>query len=112
MQPPDTLLSIIKAHRDDARASRIDVGVGVYRSDTGETAALRCVAMAEQRLVHGQSTKSYLGPKGDQARSSPAAPFSVITQGSAIGKRDRAEALRRRTNRIVDTLSAIPDQVA
>lgn len=64
-QPPDALLALIALHRDDPRADKIDVGVGVYRDASGATPVLRAVKAAERRLVAGQTTKAYLGPEGD-----------------------------------------------
>ncbi len=37
-RPPDPLLKIIKMFRDDPRADKIDLGVGVYRDATGNDA--------------------------------------------------------------------------
>ena len=64
-QPADALLALISAYRSDARAEKIDVGVGVYRDDDGLTPVLRSVKAAERRLLDEQPTKGYLGPEGD-----------------------------------------------
>ncbi len=63
--PPDALLALIGLHRDDPRAGKIDVGVGVYRDASGATPVPRAVKAAERRLVAEQSTKTYLGAEGD-----------------------------------------------
>ncbi|MFY8076444.1 MAG: aminotransferase class I/II-fold pyridoxal phosphate-dependent enzyme, partial [Sphingorhabdus lacus] len=64
-QPADTLLSLIKLHNADERDAKIDLGVGVYRNENGQTPVFGAVKLAEQRLVDTQSSKSYLGPEGD-----------------------------------------------
>ncbi|WP_419816819.1 amino acid aminotransferase [Glacieibacterium sp.] len=64
-QPADALLALIGLHRDDPRSGKIDVGVGVYRDETGATPIMRAVKVAELRLLAGQTSKSYLGPEGD-----------------------------------------------
>ena len=64
-QPADPLLSVIGAFRADARPDKIDVGVGVYRTEGGETPVFRAMKAAELRLLETQETKSYLGPEGD-----------------------------------------------
>ncbi|TWB46024.1 amino acid aminotransferase [Nitrospirillum pindoramense] len=64
-QPADTLLSLIALHRDDPRPHKLDLGVGVYRDDSGATPVMRAVKAAEARLLETQSSKSYLGPEGD-----------------------------------------------
>lgn len=64
-EPPDQLLSLIRLYNDDPRASMLDLGVGVYRTEQGDTPIYRAVKNAERRLLEGQSTKAYLGPEGD-----------------------------------------------
>lgn len=64
-QPADTLLGLIALHRQDRRADKIDVGVGVYRDPTGATPVLCSVKTAEERLLNEQQTKAYLGAEGD-----------------------------------------------
>lgn len=64
-QPADALLALIKLHDADTRADKIDLGVGVYRTNTGATPVFAAIKAAEQRLVDGQDSKAYLGPEGD-----------------------------------------------
>jgi aromatic-amino-acid transaminase len=62
---PDGLLQIIKDHAADPRPNKIDVGVGVYRDEDGQTPVLAAVKAAEAVLLETQMTKSYLGADGD-----------------------------------------------
>ncbi|WP_226700181.1 aromatic amino acid transaminase [Qipengyuania gaetbuli] len=64
-QPPDALLALIKMYAADERADKIDLGVGVYRTNEGATPVFRAIKQAEQRLIDEQDSKSYLGPEGD-----------------------------------------------
>lgn len=64
-QAPDALLALIRLHAADPRADKIDLGVGVYRTEEGATPVFRAIKAAEQRLVDEQDSKSYLGPEGD-----------------------------------------------
>ncbi|HEU4819831.1 MAG TPA: aromatic amino acid transaminase [Qipengyuania sp.] len=64
-QPADALLALIKLHDSDRRADKIDLGVGVYRTNTGATPVFAAIKAAEQRLVDSQDSKAYLGPEGD-----------------------------------------------
>ncbi len=64
-QAPDALLALIKMHAQDPREDKIDLGVGVYRTNDGATPVFRSIKAAEQRLVDTQDSKSYLGPEGD-----------------------------------------------
>ena len=56
--PADAILGLIAGHRDDARANKIDLGVGVYRTAEGLTPVLDVVKIAEQRLIDTQTSKS------------------------------------------------------
>ena len=64
-QPDDPLLALIGLFRADERAGKVDLGVGVYRDETGATPIFRAVKAAERRLVETQPTKAYVGPEGD-----------------------------------------------
>ncbi|SEJ73815.1 aromatic amino acid aminotransferase apoenzyme [Sphingobium sp. AP50] len=64
-QAPDALLGLIALYRDDSRAEKIDLGVGVFRDDAGLTPVMRAVKAAEAILLREQESKSYLGPEGD-----------------------------------------------
>jgi aromatic-amino-acid transaminase len=64
-QAPDALLALIKLFAADTRAGKIDLGVGVYRTDDGATPVFKAIKLAEQKLVDEQDSKGYLGPEGD-----------------------------------------------
>ncbi len=66
-QPADPLLALIKLFRDDPRADKIDLGVGVFRDESGKTPVFEAVKAAEGTLVETQATKAYLGLEGDLA---------------------------------------------
>lgn len=65
VKPPDPLLKIIKMFRDDPRADKVDLGVGVFRDENGATPVMKAVKEAERRLVAEQPTKTYVGQQGD-----------------------------------------------
>ncbi|MBB3859299.1 aromatic-amino-acid transaminase [Novosphingobium hassiacum] len=64
-QPADALLALIKLHNADPRDSKIDLGVGVYRTAQGGTPVFKAIKAAEARLLDTQISKAYLGPEGD-----------------------------------------------
>lgn len=64
-KPADAILKLIGQHRDDPRAEKVDLGVGVYRDAEGNTPILRTVKKAENWLVGTQTSKAYLGSRGD-----------------------------------------------
>ncbi len=61
----DSILGLMAAFRADPDAHKVDLGVGVFRDDRGETPVLECVRRAEQALVAEQTTKTYVGPTGN-----------------------------------------------
>ncbi len=74
-QPPDALLALIKLHDADPRADKIDLGVGVYRTDDGATPVFASIKAAESKLVAEQDSKAYLGPEGDMGFVHALVPF-------------------------------------
>ncbi|WP_174292930.1 amino acid aminotransferase [Sphingomonas bacterium] len=76
-QPPDALLAVIGLHARDPRPTKIDVGVGVYRDENGNTPILRAIKAAEAHLLESQTSKSYLGPEGDQRFTDVLAPMAL-----------------------------------
>jgi aromatic-amino-acid transaminase len=64
-KPADPLLKIIKMFRDDPREDKIDLGVGVYRDESGATPVMAAVKEAEARVHAAQKTKTYVGQQGD-----------------------------------------------
>ena len=85
---PDPILTIMAAFREDKRADKIDVSVGVYKDEAGGTPIVAAVREAELRLHAGQQTKTYLGPLGDVA-------FNDLMLGLVFGP--KAERARIRT---------------
>jgi aromatic-amino-acid transaminase len=67
--PTDSILSLVKAFREDPRAEKIDLGVGVYKNAEGVTPVMRAVKKAEKQLWELESTKSYVSLAGDPAFS-------------------------------------------
>ncbi|THK37348.1 aspartate/tyrosine/aromatic aminotransferase [Ensifer sp. MPMI2T] len=65
-QLDDPLLALIGLYRNDERPGKVDLGVGVYRDETGHTPIFRAVKAAEKRLLETQDTKAYVGPEGDR----------------------------------------------
>ncbi|WP_164101210.1 amino acid aminotransferase [Candidatus Laterigemmans baculatus] len=62
--PPDSILGLSEAFNRDPNPRKINLSVGVYQDAEGRTPVLRCVKAAEQRLLEGEATKTYLGIDG------------------------------------------------
>lgn len=57
--PDDPILRLSQLCRDDSRAHKIDVGVGIFIDEHGNTPVMRSVKVAEQRIWETQNTKKY-----------------------------------------------------
>lgn len=82
-QAPDALLALIGMFAADPRGDKIDLGVGVYKDESGATPVFRAVKAAEKKLVETQDSKSYLGPEGDARFTELLKP---IIFGAALGE--------------------------
>lgn len=65
--PGDPILGLMEAYARDTNPDRFDLGVGVFKDAQGLTPVPRAVKLAEQRLLDGQTSKSYVGGHGDAA---------------------------------------------
>ena len=65
--PADPILGLMLACREDNNPQKVDLGVGVYRDEQGETPILKAVLDAQQRHIESETTKSYIGPPGEPA---------------------------------------------
>ena len=63
--PPDPILGLMAAFRADNDPRKVDLGVGVYRNDQGDTPILQAVRKAEQAVLARQGTKSYVAAAGN-----------------------------------------------
>jgi len=62
---PDQILRLMAAYRADPDPRKVDLGIGVYRDERGETPVLAAVRQAESELLARQTTKAYVGPVGN-----------------------------------------------
>ena len=88
-QPADKILMLMQTYREDPRADKIDLGVGVYKDPTGLTPVMRAVKAAEKRIWETQDSKSYVGLAGDAAFND--AMIGLVLDGSVA--RDRVSAV-------------------
>ena len=68
-QPPDKILALMTAFKDDPREQKLDLGVGVYKDPNGNTPIMRSIKEAEKKWWEIESSKSYVGLVGDPAFS-------------------------------------------
>ncbi len=63
--PDDPILGLMAAFRADLDPRKVDLGVGVYRNDRGETPVLEAVRQAERAVLQRQTSKTYVAPSGN-----------------------------------------------
>jgi len=74
----DAIRGLIAEHKNDSRPEKVDLGVGVYRTEAGQTPVLEVVKKAEQIMVDTQDSKAYIGTAG-------AADFNAAMQALIFG---------------------------
>ena len=62
--PADPILGLLAKYKEDTNPKKIDLGVGVYKNEAGETTVLNCVKKAEQHRTDTEISKVYIGPTG------------------------------------------------
>ena len=65
--PEDAILGLTEAFKKDPRAGKVNLGVGVYKDEKGNTPILESVKAAEKQIFENQNTKSYMPIAGEAA---------------------------------------------
>ena len=95
----DPILSLTVAFRNDPRDQKVDLGIGVYKNNKGETPIMRAVSQAQKIVADTQTTKSYVGLAGCEEFNQSMvnlllADTSVLDRVSAIQTPGASGALR------------------
>ncbi|MFP1721734.1 amino acid aminotransferase [Lonsdalea quercina] len=77
--PADPILGLADLFRADERPHKINLGIGVYKDETGKTPVLTSVKKAEQYLLENEVSKNYLSIDG-------LPEFALRTQELLFGK--------------------------
>ncbi len=86
--PADPILGLADLFRADDRPEKINLGIGVYKDETGKTPVLTSVKKAEQYLLESETTKNYLSIDG-------LADFARCTQALLFGNDSPLISARR-----------------
>ncbi|MFT4888004.1 MAG: aspartate aminotransferase [Pseudohongiellaceae bacterium] len=62
--PADPILGLMANYRADPNPLKVDLGIGVYKDEKGNTTVMTAVKKAEDFLLKNQITKTYIGPTG------------------------------------------------
>ena len=65
LQSEDKIMALMSLYRADERKEKIDLGVGVYKNNKGQTPIMDAVQKASRILNNTQKTKSYVGLSGN-----------------------------------------------
>jgi aspartate aminotransferase len=84
----DAILGLMTQFRADASALKVDLGVGVYRDRSGHTPILDCVRRAEETVLAGQTTKTYVSAGGREE-------FNASVEQLVLGAVHRVRRERR-----------------
>ncbi|EHW0635867.1 aspartate/tyrosine/aromatic aminotransferase [Vibrio vulnificus] len=86
----DPILSLTVAFRNDPRDQKVDLGIGVYKNNKGETPIMRAVSQAQKIVADTQTTKSYVGLAGCEEFNQ--SMVNLLLAGTAV--LDRVSAIQ------------------
>jgi aspartate aminotransferase len=86
--PPDAILGIMQMFRADDSPGKVDLSVGVYQDDDGNTPILDCVKLAEKIVFDAEQTKSYVSVAGN-------AEYNRLTEELLFGSEGGLQAQGR-----------------
>lgn len=79
--PADPILGLSQKFVADTTPNKINLSVGVYQDDNGNTPVFDAVRLAEQQLLASQTSKAYIAQQGDAAFVQK---ITELTLGSAL----------------------------
>lgn len=86
--PADPVFGLIEQYNLDPNPNKINLSIGAYKDEQGQTGILQCVKSAEQLLLEQESTKNYLPIEGSGSYNDLVAKLIFGDQHSVIeGKR-------------------------
>jgi aspartate aminotransferase len=88
LAPPDSILGLMEAFKADPNPRKINLSVGVYKDEQGQTPVLASVKEAERRLLESEKSKGYLSIEGHPQ-------FAAAVQEMLFGKEHEVLASRR-----------------
>ena len=91
--PADPILGLMALYTNDQNPNKIDLGVGVYKDENGNTPVLNSIKTAEKALIESQLSKAYVGPMGD-LEFNALLPKLMFGEQSAVLRDGRLSALQ------------------
>ncbi len=90
--PADSILGLTDAFRRETNPRKVNLGVGVYKDDLGNTPVLESVKAAEKILLETESSKTYLPISGDPAYAEGVQKL-IFGDGSDVVSTSRASTV-------------------
>lgn len=81
---PDPILGLSTAFKQDSNAHKIDLGVGVYKDEQGNTPILKSIAKAQKVLIENENSKAYISPQGNAGFIDGMLELLLGTDNSAV----------------------------
>jgi len=91
--PEDPLLGVMAAYRRDPDPRKVDLGVGVYKTEAGDTPIPAAITAAMERSAASQKTKVYVGQGGNERFNRAMLEIAFGADHAAV-KDGRAAALQ------------------
>ena len=91
--PEDPLLGVMAAFRRDTDPRKVDLGVGVYKTEAGDTPIPAAITAAMERSAASQKTKVYVGQGGNERFNRAMLEIAFGADHAAV-KDGRAAALQ------------------
>lgn len=66
LAPPDPILGLTSAFQNDPRKEKVNLGVGLFKTEDLKTPILQCVKAAEAVLLEKETSKEYLPIAGEK----------------------------------------------
>lgn len=81
---PDPILGLIALANKDPNPNKVDLGVGVYKDESGLTPIMSAVKTAELSCIEKEISKAYIGPAGPEEFNSGIRELIFGGQHSAL----------------------------
>jgi aspartate/tyrosine/aromatic aminotransferase len=91
LAPPDAILGLTEAFKNDPNPDKINLSVGIYKDQTGQTPIFSAVKKAEHRILGTETGKSYLPIVGSPE-------FAAVAQEFTFGHDHEIIASKRATS--------------
>ncbi len=90
--PADPVFGLIEQYNLDPNPDKINLSIGAYQNEQGQTTILECVKLAEKRLLEDELTKNYLPIHGSQPYNQQVAELIFGAQHPVIENKRFATA--------------------